>query len=199
MSHPKIAHTDHDVLEVIRARWSPRAFDLSRPVSHDAQKQLFEAARWAPSSANEQPWQFIVADRFTSADGFAAMLGALNEGNQSWAQYAPVLVLAAARTDMEKSGRPNQHAWYDTGQAVTLLAIQATSMGLGLRQMAGFDREKARVAGRVEPPFEPVVIMALGYPGAPDALPNEKHREMETQPRARRPISDFVRQLRIDD
>lgn len=194
MSHPKIAKTDHDVLDVIRARWSPRAFDLSRPVSLDAQRQIFEAARWAPSSANEQPWQFIVADRFTNPDGFAAMLSALNDSNQSWSQNAPVLILAAARIESEKYG-PNRFAWYDTGQAVMLLTIQATSMGLGLRQMAGFDRDRACQACRVEAPFEPVVFMALGYPGEPHVLPNERHRASETQPRARRPISDFVRQL----
>jgi len=193
MSHPKIAKTDHDVLDVIRARWSPRAFDITRPVSRDVQLQLFEAARWAPSNANEQPWQFIVGDRFTNPEAFAAMLGAIDETNQSWAQYAPVLLLATTRPESERLGQRNEFAWYDTGQAVTLLTMQATAMGLGLRQMAGFDRERARVACRIVPPFEPVVMMALGYPGEPHVLPNERHRASETQPRARRPIADFVR------
>jgi glutamine cyclotransferase/nitroreductase len=193
MSHPKVAKTDHDVLDVIKARWSPRAFDITRPVSRDAQLQLFEAARWAPSSANEQPWQFVVGDRFTNPDAFAAMLGSLSESNQSWAQYAPVLVLVVAQPESARFGQINHFAWYDTGQAVTLLTLQATAMGLGLRQMAGFDRDKARVACGVEPPLEPVVMMALGYPGAPDVLPNEKHRATELQPRSRRPITEFVR------
>jgi len=193
MSHPKVAKTDHDVLEVIKARWSPRAFDITRPVSRDAQQQLFEAARWAPSSANEQPWQFIVADRFTSPNAFAEMLAALTESNQSWAQYAPVLMLVTARVESERFKGPNRHAWYDTGQAVTLLSVQATAMGIGARQVAGFDAERARIACGVEAPFEPVVMIALGYPGEPHVLPNEKHRAGETQPRARRPIADFVR------
>lgn len=193
MSHPKVAKTDHEVLDVIKSRWSPRAFDLSRPVSRDVQLQLFEAARWAPSSANEQPWQFVVGDRYTSPDAFASMLGALNESNQSWAQYAPVLVLVSARLDSERYGQPNRFAWYDTGQAVTLLAVQATAMKLGLRQVAGFDRDKARHACGIESPFEPVVMIAIGYPGAPDVLPNEKHRATELQPRSRRPIAEFVR------
>ena len=197
MSHPKVAKTDHDVLDLIKARWSPRAFDITRPVSRDAQLQLFEAARWAPSSANEQPWQFIVGDRFTNPEAFAAMLGAVDESNQSWAQYAPVLALAASRHESERFGQPNRFAWYDTGQAVSLLTMQATSMGLGLRQMAGFDPEKARIACGIALPFEPVVMMALGYPGAPEVLPNEKHRATETQPRARRPIADFVRWMGV--
>lgn len=197
MSHPKLAKTDHDVLEVIRARWSPRAFDITRPVSRDAEMQLFEAARWAPSSANEQPWQFIVGDRFTSPEAFAAMLGAIDESNQVWAQYAPVLVLAAARPDSEKYGQPNRFAWYDTGQAIMLITLQATAMGLGLRQMAGFDHEKASAACGLTPPFEPVVMMALGYPGEPDVLHNERHRTSELKPRTRRPIADFVRWLGV--
>lgn len=193
MSHPKIAKTDHEVLAVIRERWSPRAYDLSRPVSPDAMQQMFEAARWAPSSMDEQPWQFIVADRFTNPEAFAAVLSAATGSNQSWAQYAPVLVLAAAKTDHTRLAQPNPFAWYDTAQAVMLLTLQATSMGLGLRQMAGFDRERARIACGVEPPYEPVVLMALGYPGSPEQLPNERHRTAETQPRSRRPIKEFVR------
>ena len=193
MSHPKVAKTDHEVLAVIRERWSPRAYDLSRPVSRDAMHQVFEAARWAPSSMDEQPWQFIVADRFTNPEAFANLLSAATGSNQSWAQYAPVLILAAAKTDHTRIAQPNPFAWYDTAQAVMLLTLQATSMGLGLRQMAGFDRERARIACRVEAPYEPVVLMALGYPGAPEQLPNERHRTAETQPRSRRPIKEFVR------
>jgi glutamine cyclotransferase/nitroreductase len=197
MPHPKDAETDHDVLDVIRTRWSPRAFDAARPVSRDAQHQLFEAARWAPSSGNEQPWQFIVGDRFASPDAFAGMLDALTPGNQSWARYAPVLLLAAAHPELERSGQPNEFAWYDTGQAIAFLTIQATSMGLGLRQMAGFDHEKARAACAVAPPFEPVVMMALGYPGEPGVLPNERHRASEIQPRTRRSIATFVKWLGV--
>lgn len=197
MSHPKVAKTDHEVLDVIRARWSPRAFDISRPVSRDEQMRLFEAARWAPSSANEQPWQFVVGDRFTNPEAFASMLAAVDESNQGWAQYAPVLVLAAARPDSERYGQPNRFAWYDTGQAIMLITLQATDMGLGLRQMAGFDHEKARLACGLTPPFEPVVMMALGYPGEPEVLPNERHRASESKPRTRRPIADFVRWLGV--
>lgn len=192
-SHPKFAQTDHDVLDLIRARWSPRAFDRNRPVDHDAQMRLFEAARWAPSSSNEEPWSFVVADRFVQPEAFAALLAAANPSNQVWAQHAPVLILATARLESEKYKQPNPYAWYDTAQAVTLLTVQATSMGLGVRQMAGFNQEAARVAGTVLPPYEPVVLLALGYAGEPDSLENERHRAAETQPRDRRPVTTFVR------
>ena len=197
MSHPKVAKTDHDILTVIRERWSPRAFDLSRPVSREVQLQLFEAARWAPSSANEQPWRFIVADRFVNPDAFQALLGAMDDSNQQWAQYAPVLVLVAASPTIEKYRVANAHAWYDTGQAVMLMSMQATALGLGLRQVAGFNADRARHAGGIEDNFEPVVMMAFGYPGAPEQLSNPRHRAHEVQPRARRPITDFVRWMTV--
>lgn len=196
MRHPKIATPDHAVLDVITERWSPRAFDITRPVSRDAQLRLFEAARWAPSSANEQPWRFHVADRVTAPDAFAALLATLTSANQSWAQYAPLLVLATTRSVMT-TGHDNPHAWYDTGQAVSLLSIQATAMGLGVRQVAGFDREKARLAASLEAGDEPVVVIAVGFAGDAERLPLERHRHAETAPRHRHPVSGFVRWLTV--
>jgi glutamine cyclotransferase/nitroreductase len=200
-SHPKIAATDHDVLDVIRHRWSPRAFDASRPLTRDEQHQLFEAARWAPSSDNEQPWQFLVADRFTHPEAFQRLLSTLTESNQSWAKSAPVLVLVSTRP-ASKTGRDNPFAWYDTGQAVSLLTIQATSMGLGLRQMAGFHRDLAReVCGREcaadAVACEPVVVMAIGHIGDVESIPLPRHRETEVKPRARRKISEFVKWMGV--
>lgn len=194
--HPKVAATDHDVLDVIRHRWSPRAFDASRPLTRDEQHQLFEAARWAPSSGNEQPWQFLVADRFENPDAFAKLLSALTESNQTWARFAPVLVLVSTRP-AAADGKPNRFAWYDTGQAVSLLTIQATSMQLGLRQMAGFNRDRAREVCRIEDLCEPVVVMAIGHIGDAEALPLPRHRETETMPRARRKISEFVKWMAV--
>jgi len=195
--HPKVAATDHDVLDVIRRRWSPRAFDASRPLTRDEQHQLFEAARWAPSSGNEQPWQFLVADRFEHPDAFAKLLSALSETNQTWAKSAPVLVLVSAHPEEAASRKPNPYAWYDTGQAVSMLTVQATSMGIGLRQMAGFNRERAREVCCVEAPFEPVVLIAIGHIGDAESLPLERHRQHETQPRARRKISEFVKWMTV--
>lgn len=194
--HPKVAATDHDVLDVIRHRWSPRAFDASRPLTRDEQHQLFEAARWASSSDNEQPWQFLVADRFEQPHAFAKLLSALSGNNQTWAKSAPVLVLVSTRPSGE-NGKLNRYAWYDTGQAVSLLTIQATSMGLGLRQMAGFNHDRAREACDMENLCEPVVVMAIGHIGDAETLPLPRHRETETMPRARRKIPEFVKWMAI--
>jgi nitroreductase len=192
MSDAKTAHADHDILDVIRRRWSPRAFDPARPVAREDLLRLFEAARWAPSSGNEQPWRFVVAGRAAEASTFEALAGSLTGRNPLWARAAPALVLVAVRATLERDQSVNQHAWYDTGQAVALLTIQATEMGLGVRQMEGFDREQARQACAVPAPFEPAVLMAIGYAGDPDSLSYEKHRVAERTSRSRKPIGEFV-------
>jgi nitroreductase len=192
MSHPKHASAEHDVHELIRQRWSPRAFDEAQDVARADLARLFEAARWAPSSNNEQPWRFIVLRRDPASDGWRALLSSLTGGNQAWAGSAPVLVLAVVRLTLERSESVNPLAWYDAGQAVALLTIQATSQGLSVRQMEGFDRESARVACGVPAGFEPAVIMAIGYAGDPEKLALEKHRAAETQPRRRKSLGDFV-------
>jgi len=192
MTHPKHAQTDHEILDLIRQRWSPRAFDLSRDVSSADLVRLFEAARWAPSSGNEQPWRFLVARRGGPSGAFEGMLSAMTERNRAWAAAAPVLVMVAVRATLERNEAVNAHAWYDTGQAVGFLTLQATDMGLGLRQMAGFDRENARTSCLVPAPFDPAVLIAIGYPGDPESLAIPFHRETEVQPRQRRALSDFV-------
>ena len=191
-SHPKIASTDHDVIDVIRRRWSPRAFDAARDVVRDDLLRLFEAARWAPSSGNEQPWRFVVVERSQSSEAFAALMGTLTGRNPAWAGAAPVLVLVAVRATREKNQAPNRHAWYDAGQASAFLLLQATAMGLSIRQMEGFDHERAAEVCRVPPPFEPAVMMAIGYAGDPESLAVDLHRDAERKPRSRRPVSEFV-------
>jgi nitroreductase len=192
MTHPKIAQTEHDVLDLIKARWSPRAFDPDHPVSRDDLRRLFEAARWAPSSRNAQPWHFVVADRVASRETFEALQQTLVGKNPDWAPAAPVLVLVAVRTTLESDDSVNRSAVYDTGQAVALLTLQATALGLGVRQMGGFDRKRARESLGVPAPYEPAVVIALGYPGDPAALAIESHRQEEREPRERRPLSAFV-------
>jgi len=192
MSHPKVAAAAHDVHDLIRHRWSPRAFDSSRPVALDDLLRLFEAARWAPSSLNEQPWRFIYVMKNEQSDVWRALMASLSQTNQTWAAAAPVLVLAVVRLTLERNESPNPLAWYDAGQAVALLSVQATSQGLSVRQMEGFDKEKARQACGVPSGFDPIVVMAIGYVGDPDALPLEKHREAERKPRQRKSLTDFV-------
>jgi len=190
--HPKTASTDHDVLDLIRQRWSPRAFDAARPVSRGDLLRLFEAARWSPSSYNEQPWRFVVTDRFESADHHTALATSLIGKNALWAASAPVLVLVAIRETLERQDSVNTHAWYDSGQAVAYLTLQATSMGLSLRQMQGFDVDRARDACAVPQPFVPAVVMAIGYAGDPESLTVDSHRASEQKPRTRKPIDEIV-------
>jgi nitroreductase len=190
--HPKHAPADHEILDVIRERWSPRAFDASRPLPARELHRLFEAARWAPSSSNEQPWRFVVTDRHRTPDQFAALRAALTRSNQAWAGHAPVLILVAVKLLLTRTGGVNRSAWYDTGQAVGFLTLQATAIGVAIRQMEGFDHGLARDACGVPESFEPGVVMAVGYPGDPDKLAVEQHRAAERQPRSRQPIVDFV-------
>jgi len=190
--HPKVAAADHDVHELIRHRWSPRAFDPARPVSRADLLRLFEAARWAPSSFNEQPWRFVVVMRDQSLAAWEAVTASLSPTNRSWAAAAPVLVLASIRLTLERTEQPNPLAWYDAGQAVALLTVQATAQGLFVRQMEGFDHEHARRVCDVPEGFDPIVMMAIGYAGDPDTLSSDKHRAAERTPRRRRAVGDFV-------
>jgi len=190
--HPKHATADHQVLDVIRERWSPRAYDSSRLIPPDQLWQLFEAARWAPSSRNEQPWRFVVVDKTAHRDVHQALTATLTPSNQAWAPLAPVLIVVAAKLTVGESGEANRHAMYDTGQAVAYLTIQAQSQGLAARQMEGFDRIAAAQLCEVPADYDLAAVVALGYPGSPDVLPSEKHRQLEVTPRARRAAADFV-------
>jgi nitroreductase len=192
MSHPKLARPDHDVHELIRERWSPRAFDAARPVPRAELLRLFEAARWAPSSGNEQPWRFIVVTRDESSADWRAVIAGLTPPNQVWAAAAPVLVVGVVRLTLEQKGTVNQMAWYDAGQAIALMVVQATAQGLSVRQMAGFSHDAIRQACGIPDEFDPAVIVAVGYAGDPEALALEKHREAERQPRRRKPLSEIV-------
>jgi nitroreductase len=183
----KAAQTRVPVLDVIAERWSPRAFQ-TRPVEAEKLLALLEAARWAASSRNLQPWHFIIATQ-QDTGGYARMLDCLNERNRQWAQHAPVLLLVVA--EVVNSGMTNRTALYDTGLAVGNLTLQATADGLALRQMGGFDRDLARRVYQIPDTHEPICVLALGYRGDPDLLPDDL-RERELAPRDRKPLSDFV-------
>jgi nitroreductase len=184
----KPADTQHPIHDLLARRWSPRAFS-DRPVAPDVLRSLWEAARWAPSSANVQPWSFIVATRDDRQE-FGRMLECLVEGNQVWAKQAPVLMISvAAKLDRDKD--PNLHAWHDVGQAVADLSVQATALGLFAHQMAGILPDKIRELYQIPDSHEPVTGIAVGYPGTPEQLP-DKLRQRETAPRTRKPIGEFV-------
>lgn len=185
----KPAATQYPIHELLQRRWSPRAFS-DRPVEPDRLRSLLEAARWAPSSNNEQPWSFIVETRDNGAE-HGRLLGCLMEGNVPWAQRAPVLIVSVARMSFEDEGTPNRHAFHDVGQAIANLSVQATALGLFVHQMAGFYPDKVRDLYNIPKEFEPVAAMALGYPGDPDALP-ERYKQRESAPRERKPLTEFV-------
>ena len=185
----KLAPIDYPIEEILRRRWSPRAFS-DRSVETGKLVSLFEAARWAASSFNEQPWSFIVATK-EKPEAYATLLSCLTEKNQQWARLAPVLMVSVAKLNFEKTGKPNRHAFHDVGMAVGNLLVQATALGLFVHQMAGFSVDKVRTAYAVPPDFEPVAALAVGYPADVDVLP-EAFREQELGPRTRKPITSFV-------
>ncbi len=185
----KPAPSDFPVHELIRERWSPRAF-ADRLVPQEVLRSIFEAARWAPSCYNEQPWAYIVASRDDN-EGFERMLSVLVEFNANWAKSAPLLAIAVAELAFAKNNSPNRNAQYDTGAASALLSLEATAHGLAVHQMAGYDQEKARQVFGIPAGWEAIAALAIGYPGDPASLPQPlKDREMA--PRTRKPIAEFV-------
>jgi nitroreductase len=185
----KSAPSDFPVHELIRERWSPRAFS-DKPVPPDVLRSIFEAARWAPSSNNEQPWAYIVAIK-DDKENFDKMLSVLVEFNAQWARSAPVVALAEAKLNFAKNNAPNRNAQYDTGAASALLSVEATAQGLAVHQMAGFDPEKARQVFGIPPGWEPIAALAIGYPGDPASLPPPL-KDRELAPRTRKSIAEFV-------
>jgi nitroreductase len=189
MTIEKPAETETPIHELLGRRWSPRAFS-ERPVEPNNLRSVLEAARWAASSRNEQPWAFLIATR-EDPKNFQDVVDVLMSANQAWAQKAPVLILTLAHTHWTKEGTPNRVALHDLGLAVSNLVIQATALGLSTHQMGGFDVEAARERFHVPPGWEPVSVIALGYPGEVDTLP-EALREREMSQRQRKPLEEFV-------
>jgi nitroreductase len=157
---------DAGLHEVIRKRWSPRAFS-ARPVSREDLRLLLEAARWAPSSYNEQPWRFVVAER-GDEPRYEKLLETLAAPNRAWARQAPVLLLTVAKTRHDRNGALNRHAWHDVGLATGNLLAQASALGIHAHLMGGFDPEKARAGFALPEGFEPVAVIALGYAAEPE-------------------------------
>lgn len=151
---------------------------------------LLEAARWAASSSNEQPWYFLVAMR-NDQEAFQRTAECLVEFNRGWAQHAGALLLTVAHTKFAKTGKPNHYAAYDLGQAAAHIAIQATELGLATHQMAGLDPAKAHELFSVPEDYEVMTAIAVGYQGAPDSLV-EPLKSRETSVRTRKPLEEFV-------
>lgn len=174
------------VHDLIATRWSPRGLNPEHELTEDELEVLLDAARWAPSAMNLQPWRFLVARRGTPE--FDAVAGTLTHFNAMWAPSASALMVAIAET--KRDGRPIPNAAHDVGQAVAFLALQATAMGLVTHQMAGFEMDALREAGNIRAPFEPRVVIAVGEHDNRDSVLPEI-RERDAAPRERLPIADI--------
>ncbi|MBC7944648.1 MAG: nitroreductase family protein [Burkholderiales bacterium] len=180
----KTASTSVAIDALIAKRWSPRAFDHAKPVSHAQLISLFEAARWAPSCFGDEPWRYIAWDRGRDEAGWQKAFACLSPGNQQWVKNAPLLLASIAGSEFSQSGKPNRWAQHDTGAASENLVLQAASLGLAAHQMGGFDKEKLIAAFGIPSGFTPMAMIAIGYQASPDLLPPDyKARELASRTR----------------
>ena len=184
----KPADNAYPINELIRQRWSPRAFE-ERRVEREKLLSLFEAARWAPSAFNAQPWSFIFATK-EERHTYNRLLDCMPPSNQYWAQSAPVLVLTVTNLYLP-SRKPDRFAYYDVGLAVENLVLQATALGLACHQTGGVDVKKARTEFSIPEGYDPIDVIAIGYAADASRLP-EDLRVMELATRSRKPLRDFV-------
>lgn len=185
----KPAETSQPLHALIRERWSPRAF-APKAVSKTDLTAVLEAARWAASSNNGQPWRFIVATSDDAA-GHASAVAGFNARNQRWVKAAPVLIFACARKTFEANGNANAHSWYDTGTAVAMLTLEAEARGLRVHQCAGIERDKIRATYAVPEEFDICTGFVVGYQAEPDALPEDLPAR-EREPRIRKPLAEIA-------
>lgn len=185
---PRTAATSVPLHPLLAQRWSPRGFDEGATIGDETLQALLEAARWAPSANNSQPWRFLVTRR--GEPGFDRLHALLMPGNRSWAASAGALVLVAAQT-ADEAGRPRPWAWYDTGQAVSALTVQAQHEGLSVHQMGGFDADGVRDSCGLAASLDPVVVLAVGRRDHEPNLP-EQLAARERAPRTREPLEALL-------
>jgi len=190
ISNLKFAKPDHPILPVFAERWSPYAYD-PRPVEREKLLSCLEAARWAASSYNEQPWTFILAERNDTV-AFAKALDCLVEGNQAWAKNAGVLLLTIVARNFTKNGKPNAACEHDVGLAAGNMVLQATALGLQGHQMIGIVAAKVRAAYNVPDGQDPLTGIALGYPAAVAPDTTDPLAKRDLAPRSRKPMGQIV-------
>jgi nitroreductase len=187
----KTAVTQVAIADLIARRWSPRAIDPTRPVGREHVLALLEAARWAPSCFGDQPWRYLVWDRFRDADAWRQAFECLAEGNQAWAENAPILLLALAAPNFSHNDQPNRWAQYDTGAAGENLCLQATALGLAAHQMGGFDEAQIKTRFGIPADHVGMAMIAVGHPAPAETLP-EALQARESAPRERRPLAQIA-------
>lgn len=185
----KTAESAYPLQPLIARRWSPRAFS-EHALSKADIAALLEAARWAPSCFNEQPWSFIITEK-SDQDAHEKAVACLVEANQTWASKAPLLLFGLAATRFQRNEKPNRHAYHDLGLAAAQLTLQATSMGLHVHQMAGILQDKIRETYALPDHVDAVTAIAVGFMGKVEDLP-EGLAEKEKAPRERKPLSDIA-------
>lgn len=187
--HSKPADTSAPIHDIIRNRWSPRSFDPHKPIAGQTLTALLEAARWAPSCFNDQPWRFIVCRKQEDEAAWNTLLNCLGEKNQLWAKNAPVLILTAAMHHFDHNDKPNRWAAFDTGAASVSLCLQASALGLATHQMGGFDAELCRQGFRLPESCTPMSVIAIGYQAEAGLLPDDLKRT-ELGERTRKPLNE---------
>jgi len=183
------APTTIAIHDLLKRRWSPRAFDPNRPVTREQLKVLLEAGRWAPSCNGDEPWRYLIWDKGRDPQGWQKAYDCLNENNKKWVKNVPLLMLSCAGSAFEATGKPNRWTQHDTGAASVSMALQAVAMGLVIHQMGGWDAEKARAAFAIPTEYTPMAMIAVGYQASPDIL-DEETKAKELRPRGRKPVAE---------
>ncbi len=184
----KPAITKFEIHPLLKQRWSPRSF-TDQSVTKESIQNIFEAARWAPSSSNDQPWRFIVG--FKGDKTWDMIMETLVDFNQKWAKLAPVLVLSIGKKISDKNGKPSRTFMYDVGQSVAHITFQAMYEGLFVHQMGGFSAQKAAELFKIPEDYQAITAFTIGHKGEPELL-EENFADMEKSERIRRPAEDSV-------
>jgi len=187
----KKANTGVEIDRLLAERWSPRAFDPEHEIEADKITALIEAAHWAPSCFNEQPWRYILCNKHSNEVAWQFAVSCLMPKNQLWAKNAPLLIMACAYEEFTHNGNANRWAQYDTGAASENICLQATSMGLFAHQMGGFDAERAHEVFKLPQQITPMAMIAVGYYGDTEALEPD-FIDGENAARERKPIDSFI-------
>lgn len=188
----KYADTNHDVIEPVRKRWSPRAFK-DKDVEPEKLAQIFEAARWAASSYNEQPWRYIVASKHQDKDAYDDIFAGFNDFNQSWAKAAPVAGFSFVKTFFgDDPEQENEVALHDVGAASAQMSLQAAELDLYVHQMAGIEPDVIHENFDIPEGFQPVAGFVIGYGGDPEQIDDDDLRQQETSERGRKPQADTI-------